>query len=222
MTAGLPVVVPFRFASLEQLTRADVASAARMRRVARELVDVRAIEAALGELTGARIGIRVGRLRKLDAPRGTDDALGVVVAIAGERSHGAPRAGRGRRRARGGARRARAATEGAAHRRRFARAVRRRSPARSRPCSSRLRVVRMPAWSTKVVAAGPARTSRAICCSPSGDVTTATLTVLRRRRRLRGARERPGRVRADTARAARSRTPRSPRWAMRRSRCRSS
>lgn len=78
-------VVPFRFAALEQLTRADVATAARMRRVARELVDLRALEAALGELIGARIGLQVGRVRRLDAPRGADDALGVVLAIAGER-----------------------------------------------------------------------------------------------------------------------------------------
>ena len=34
-------VVPFRFAALEQLTRADVATAARLRRVANELVDLR-------------------------------------------------------------------------------------------------------------------------------------------------------------------------------------
>ena len=78
-------VVPFRFAALEQLTRADVATAARMRRVAHELVDLRAIEAALGELIGARIGLQIARIRRLDAPRGADDAQGVVVAIAGER-----------------------------------------------------------------------------------------------------------------------------------------
>jgi flagellar motor switch protein FliN/FliY len=79
-------VVPFRFAALEPLTRADVTTAARLRRVARELCDVDRFGAALGELTGARVALRVGRIRKLEAPRGADDAFGVVLAIAGERS----------------------------------------------------------------------------------------------------------------------------------------
>ncbi len=82
---ALSHVVPFRFAALEQLTRADVATAARMRRVAREVVDLRAIETALGELIGARVGLQTARIRRLDAPRGADDAQGVVFAIAGER-----------------------------------------------------------------------------------------------------------------------------------------
>ena len=85
MTSPASHVVPFRFAALEQLTRTDVVTAARLRRVAHELVDLRAIEAALAELTGARIGLQLGRIRRLDAPRGADDALGVVLAIAGER-----------------------------------------------------------------------------------------------------------------------------------------
>jgi len=81
-------VVPFRFAALEQLTRADMATAARLRRVANELVDLRALEAALGELTGARVAITLGRVRRLDAQRGADDAVGVVLAHAGERATG--------------------------------------------------------------------------------------------------------------------------------------
>jgi flagellar motor switch/type III secretory pathway protein FliN len=87
MTRPSPAsVVPFRFAALEQLTRVDVANAARLRRVARELVDVHAIESALADLTGAKIAIQPGRLRRLDAARGADDALGVVLSVAGERS----------------------------------------------------------------------------------------------------------------------------------------
>jgi flagellar motor switch/type III secretory pathway protein FliN len=76
---------PFPFAALEALTRADVARAARLRRVAHDFVNVAAIEAALAELVGERVTIAVRKLRRLEAPRGTDDAIGVVVATAGER-----------------------------------------------------------------------------------------------------------------------------------------
>lgn len=77
-------VRPFPFTSLESLTRADVAQAARLRRVAHALVDVAGIERALGELTAEPVGITVRSVRRREAPRATDDATGVVLAFAGE------------------------------------------------------------------------------------------------------------------------------------------
>ena len=78
--------VPFPFATLESLTRADVASAARLRRVARDYVKIEALEAAASELVGEPVRIALVRHRKMDAPRGADDAIGVVLATSGARS----------------------------------------------------------------------------------------------------------------------------------------
>ena len=57
-------VRPFPFTGLESLTRADVAQAARLRRVARALVDVASIERALGELTGKPVSISIRSVRR--------------------------------------------------------------------------------------------------------------------------------------------------------------
>ena len=90
MTSPASHVVPFRFAALEQLTHADVATAARMRHVARELVDLRALEVALGELIGARIVLQLGRFRRLDVGDREGERSGLVrrrgggVAVATE------------------------------------------------------------------------------------------------------------------------------------------
>lgn len=73
-------VQPFPFASLDGLTRADVALAARLRRFARAHVRLESIAAALGELLGARVEISLRRMRRLDGARGADDSVGVVVA----------------------------------------------------------------------------------------------------------------------------------------------
>lgn len=82
---GSPTNVrPFPFASLETLTRAGVASAARLRRVARDYVDVGAIESALSELVHERVVLTTRRHAKLASPRGTDDAIGVLLALPGE------------------------------------------------------------------------------------------------------------------------------------------
>ena len=77
-------VRPFPFTGLESLTRADVAQAARLRRVARALVDVASIERALGELTGEPVSISIRSVRRLEVQRATDDATGVVLSLAGE------------------------------------------------------------------------------------------------------------------------------------------
>ena len=77
---------PFPFATLELLTHAEVATAARLRRVARDYVNVEALEAAASELIGERVTISLVRHRKMNAPRGADGAIGVVLAMAGEPS----------------------------------------------------------------------------------------------------------------------------------------
>lgn len=77
---------PFPFASLGTLTRAEVARSARLRRVARELVRIEAVEAALADLVGERVEIRVGRFRPFDAASVAEDAIGVMLAPAGERA----------------------------------------------------------------------------------------------------------------------------------------
>lgn len=74
----------FPFASLERLTRADVATTVRLRRVARAYVNVAGLEAALAELTGERVAITTRRHVRFDAPRGSDDAIGVVLTMPGE------------------------------------------------------------------------------------------------------------------------------------------
>ena len=75
---------PFPFTTLETLTRADVLASARLRRVAGELVDVASVESALAELLGERVSIVLRRHRKLEAPRGADDAIGVVLTMPDE------------------------------------------------------------------------------------------------------------------------------------------
>jgi flagellar motor switch/type III secretory pathway protein FliN len=177
MTALARQVTPFRFAALEQLSRADVASAARMRRAAAEFVDVQAFAAALGDLVGETIAIRVTRLGPLDANRGADDALGVVLAIAGER---APE------------RRALIEVEGALGATLAARALRQKVPRvfdASRPPSPAIAGAfaallvatarRAHAGvATKVVAAGPGTQLARDLLSSERNVTTATLSVI--------------------------------------------
>lgn len=178
MTRRTPAsVVPFRFAALEQLTRVDVGNAARLRRVARELVDVRAIEAALAELTGAAIAIQPGRVRRLDAARGADDAHGVVLTVAGERSP---------------ERRVLVEVEGALGAALAARALRQKPPrvvdasrAPSPAVAGALAAVLVAAVRRahagvvpKVVAAGPGADLARDLLLAERNVTTATFTVL--------------------------------------------
>lgn len=77
---------PFPFEALERLTRAEIVTAARLRRVARDLVRIEAIEAALAGLVDERVEIRVLRMRPSDGARGADDSIGVIVAPAGDRA----------------------------------------------------------------------------------------------------------------------------------------
>jgi len=77
---------PFPFAALEKLTRADVQAAARMTRAARRHVRLSAVGAAATEVTGADVQLAVRSVRVADVRRGTDDAVGVVIALTGDPS----------------------------------------------------------------------------------------------------------------------------------------
>ncbi len=77
---------PFPFGSFEALTRADADAVARLRRVGRTYVRVEKIADALGELVEETVRIVLKRARRTDPARGTDDAVGVVLAPAGERA----------------------------------------------------------------------------------------------------------------------------------------
>ena len=169
-------VKPFPFASLEALTRADLASAARLRHVARELVRVEGIEVALAALLDERVEIRVRRYGRLDPARGADDALGVMLATAGERAT---------------SRRVLVEVEGALGAAITARALRQRAPRVTDPskmaapalCGAFAAVLvaalrRAHAGAPlKVVAAGPASALARDLASVEPDVTTAWLTV---------------------------------------------
>ncbi|MDB4939027.1 MAG: hypothetical protein JWP87_5999, partial [Labilithrix sp.] len=78
-----PSVRPFPFSGLESLTRADVAQAARLRRVTHALVDVDGIERAVAELVGEPVTITLRGARRLQGSPAADDATGVVLALAG-------------------------------------------------------------------------------------------------------------------------------------------
>ena len=75
---------PFPYAGLDVLTRADVAAAARLRLVARTIVRLESFAAALAELVDTRVAIRVRHYFPLDAARGADDAIGVMLATPGD------------------------------------------------------------------------------------------------------------------------------------------
>ena len=168
---------PFPFASLDALTKADVAAAARLRRVAREVVRVDAIEAAFAALLDERVEIQVRRYRRLDAARGADDALGVMLAPAGERAT---------------SQRVLVEVEGALGAAITARALRQRAPRVTDPSrapspalygafaavlTSALRRAHGGA-PLKVVAAGPASVLARDLAAATGDVTTVWLTVI--------------------------------------------
>lgn len=79
-------VRPFAFEALEALSRADVDAGARLRRLARKSVALGAIEDAASEILGVRTRITLGAVRRADTARGADDAAGVMLARAGDRS----------------------------------------------------------------------------------------------------------------------------------------
>ncbi|MDB4936019.1 MAG: Type secretion inner rane protein [Labilithrix sp.] len=83
--ANTAAAKPFPFASLEHLSRADVATAARMRRAAKDFVALETIETALGELVDERVRIAIMHVRRLEAARGAGETIGVVLASADER-----------------------------------------------------------------------------------------------------------------------------------------
>lgn len=174
-----PSVRPFPFTALESLTRADVAQAARLRRVACAMVDVSAIERALGELTAEPVTLAVRSVRRLLAQRATDDATGVVLTLAGEPMTSAH------------PRRVLVEAEGALAAALSTRALRQKSPRMvdtSRTPSPALAgafaAVLVAALRRahasgvlKVIAAGPGSVLARDLLQTERDVTTATLTV---------------------------------------------
>lgn len=72
-------VAPFPWGSLEALSRQGVEAAARMRRLARHHAHAESVAASLSELVGEPVEILVRRVRQADAPRGADDAVGVLL-----------------------------------------------------------------------------------------------------------------------------------------------
>jgi flagellar motor switch/type III secretory pathway protein FliN len=172
-------VRPFPFAALPSLTRADVAQAARLRRVTHALVDVEGIERALADLVGEPVTIALRSARRMQAPPASDDATGAVLALAGAPAHTAH------------SRRVLVEVEGALAAALSTRALRQKSPRlvdASRTPSPALAgsfaavlvaaLRRAHAGGVlKVVAAGPGAVLARDLLQAERDVTTATLTV---------------------------------------------
>ena len=168
---------PFPYASLEALTRADVVAAARLRHVARDVVRLEGVASALGEIVDDRVEIRVRRIRPAEPPRGADDAIGVLLAPAAERST---------------ARRLLVEVDGALGAALTAKALRQRAPKitdASRIATPQLAgafaavlaatLRRAHAGSTlKVIAAGPGAALARDLVGAATEVTTAWLTVV--------------------------------------------
>ena len=167
---------PFPFATLESLSRADVERARRQRAVARDFVDLDGLEAALSELVSEPVRISLRHHRRLEAPRGMDDAAGVVLAFAGEASE---------------SRRVLVEVEGALAVGLTARALRQRVPrlvdqarSPSPALTGALAAVVLAAVrrahagaAAKVIAAGPGAQLARDLLLAERDVTTTTLTV---------------------------------------------
>jgi flagellar motor switch/type III secretory pathway protein FliN len=174
-----PSVGPFPFSGLESLTRADVAQAARLRRVTHAFIDVDGIERAVAELVGEPVTITLRGARRLQGPPAADDATGVVLALAGAPTTTTH------------ARRVLVEVEGAlaaalstrALRQKFPRIVdtsRTPSPAVAGAFAAVLIAALRRAHAggvLKVVAAGPAAVLARDLLHAERDVTTATLTV---------------------------------------------
>lgn len=71
---------PFPFASLESLTRENVAAVSRLRRRAERHVRVEAVGPALTELVGEAVDLRLRRLDASDPTRGATNTIGVLLA----------------------------------------------------------------------------------------------------------------------------------------------
>lgn len=72
-------VVPFPFARLEGLTRAEVLASARVRRAVKPLVDLGALSSAISEIAKERVEVIVRRWKRADGSKSTADAVGLVI-----------------------------------------------------------------------------------------------------------------------------------------------
>lgn len=74
-------VQPFPFATLDALTRAEVATSARIRRAVKAHVDLAALSQALSDIAKERVEVIVRRWRRADGSKSTADAVGLVVEV---------------------------------------------------------------------------------------------------------------------------------------------
>lgn len=75
-------VAPFPWASLEKLSRAEVAAASRLRRFVRSHVRTTALASELSEITKKRISSVERGVRRLDPSRSVEGAVGLLVSAA--------------------------------------------------------------------------------------------------------------------------------------------
>jgi flagellar motor switch/type III secretory pathway protein FliN len=170
-------VAPFPFASLEHLTRGELAIASRLRGVAARYVAGERLATAMTELVGEPVSLRLRGHHRLLGPRGTDDAVGVTLALPSEGDLG---------------RRVLVEVEGALGAALVARALRQRAPRvvdASRPPSPALAgafaAVLLAALRRahadavpRVLAAGPGSDLARDLLVAARDVTTARVTVV--------------------------------------------
>lgn len=174
----MSTVVPFPFRALEAISRGDVASGAALRRFARAHVRLEAVSAALAELLDESVSILVRRTRRMDAARGADDSIGVMLAPADD--------------ARAQVRRALVEIDGALAARIASRALKQRaprvtdasrvaSPALAGAAAAVIAAVLRRAHAgaaLRVVAAGPGHVLARDLQAATADATTAWLTVV--------------------------------------------
>jgi flagellar motor switch/type III secretory pathway protein FliN len=74
--------LPFPYASLERLTRSEMAAGAKLRRFLRASVRPDALAAAASDVTKKRISVIDRGIRRLDPARSTESAAGILLAAA--------------------------------------------------------------------------------------------------------------------------------------------
>lgn len=74
-------IAPFPWSTLDALSRAEVAAAARIRRAVRAHVDLAALGAELTDVAKERVEVMVRRYRRADGSRSTADAVGLVIEV---------------------------------------------------------------------------------------------------------------------------------------------
>lgn len=78
-------IQPFPYGTLEKLSRSEIATSARLRRLAKAYVDLPALANALGEIAKERVDVMVRRWKRADGSKSAADAVGMVVEVEGRR-----------------------------------------------------------------------------------------------------------------------------------------